>query len=92
MKLAIALIAAAALAGCAGGQSATKIETIEVIKEVQKPCPGERAARPTPLISPLPTDLETLAAVLAAKLVEYAGPGKYADKADAIMLRCLDSP
>jgi hypothetical protein len=38
----------------------------------------------------LPSDLESLAALLGAKLKEWAGPGGYGDQADAIMARCVD--
>lgn len=94
MKHSLILIPAIlALTGCASaGEKATKIETVEVVKETQRPCPGDQPKRPAPLPTPLPDDYEQLAAVLAAKLVEYAGLGMYADKADAIMARCLDKP
>lgn len=81
------LLAPVALAACAT-ESATRIETVEVVKEVQRPCPGERPARPAK-IGALPIDLAQLAAVLGAKLAEWSDPGKYADQADAIFDRCL---
>lgn len=90
MRIAV-LVAALALAGCATTGQPTRVETVEVIKEVQVPCPAQRPARPAPL-GPLPTDLETLAAILAAKVREYAGPGGYADQSDAIMARCTQLP
>ena len=56
-----------------------------VTKEVAKPCPVKEPARPAALQRPLPTDAVSLAALLGAKLLEYAGPGGYADRAhDAI--------
>lgn len=91
MRLIIISVAALALAGCATTGQPTRVETVEVIKEVQVPCPAQRPARPAPL-GPLPADLETLAALLAAKVKEYAGPGAYADQADAIMARCTQQP
>jgi len=69
-----------------------EVRTVEVVRTVQAPCPGEKPVRPAPLERPLPTSLEALTATLAAKLLEYAGEGQYADKADAIMTRCLSEP
>ena len=66
-----------------------EVRVVERVVEVQKPCPGEKPERPAPLERPLPTTFEQLAAVLAAKLAEYAAPGMFADQADAIMVRCL---
>jgi hypothetical protein len=83
----IALIALLALAACKTTAPEVRIETIEVLREVTKPCPGTRPSRPAP-IGVLPGDLGALAAVLGAKLAEYAAPGKYADQADAIFDRC----
>jgi hypothetical protein len=76
------------LSACAH-EGPVRIETVTVTKEVQRPCPGTKPKRPEPLARPLPSDLEQLAAVLAAKLGEYALPGQYADQAEAIMDRCL---
>ncbi len=77
----------AALGACASPDGPVRIETVEVVREVQKPCPAELPVRPAK-IGALPTDLAALAATLAAKLAEYSDPGKYADRADAIMARC----
>jgi hypothetical protein len=82
------LFPVALVAACAHVDPPVKIETVEVVKEVQKPCPGEKPERPAK-IGVLPTDLAALAALLGAKLAEYSDPGKYADRADAIMDRCL---
>lgn len=81
------LIPAAMLTACASDPP-VRIETVEVVKETQRPCPGERPARPAK-IGTLPTDLAQLVAVLGAKLAEYSDPGKYADRAEAIFDRCL---
>lgn len=69
-----------------------RTETVEVPVETQRPCPGVKPKRPAPLERPLPTNLEALAATLAAKLAEWSAPGMYGDKADAIMTRCLTEP
>lgn len=72
---------------CAHDEPAVEVRTVEVVKEVQKPCPGDVPKRPLPL-GPLPSDLGKLAAVLGAKVAEYAGKGGYADRADTWMQRC----
>lgn len=77
-----------ALSGCASSEPGIEVRTVEVVRTVQAPCPGPRPERPEPL-GPLPTDAVKLAAVLGAKLLEYAGPGMYADRADAIFDRCV---
>jgi hypothetical protein len=78
------------LTACAGATPPPAVETRIVTKtvEVQKPCPVTVPVRPAPLAKPLPTDLGKLVAALGAKLVEYAGPGRYADKADAALKTC----
>lgn len=88
---AFALIALLALAACKTTSPNVRIETVEVLREVTKPCPGQRPARPAP-IGVLPGDLAQLAAVLGAKLAEYAAPGKYADQSEAIFDRCPLEP
>lgn len=77
------------LAGCAHDQPGVQVKTVEVVKEVQRPCPGDMPVRPAALAKPLPTNLEALAAALAERLAEWSAPGKYGDQADAIMRRCL---
>lgn len=79
------------LAGCGATTPppAVEIRTVEVLKEVQRPCPAKKPARPGPLLRPLPTDAIQLAAVLALKLREYAEPGGYADRADAAIEVCV---
>lgn len=76
-----------AVLGCTKAERGIQTEIVRVPVEVQKPCPGEIPTRPDAL-GPLPTDAVELAARLAAKLVEYSGPGGYADRADAWMQRC----
>lgn len=79
------------LAGCGTGVTpppAVEVRTQTVIKEVAKPCPVTIPERPAPLAKPLPTDAVRLAALLGAKLVEWAGPGKYGERADAALRQC----
>lgn len=82
------LIAALALAGCATDNCpppGIQLQTVTKTVEVQRPCAVTQPKRPAPLATPLPTDAVQLAAMLGAKLYEYAGPGGYADRAhDAI--------
>lgn len=66
-----------------------QIRTVEVVKEVQRPCPVTKPSRPAPLAKPYPSDAVQLAAALTAKLLEYAGPGGYAERADAAIDRCV---
>ena len=66
---------------------AAEAQTVEVIKEVQKPCPGKVPARPKKM-EDLPTDAMQLIAALGAKLKEYAGEGMYADKAQLYFKTC----
>ena len=65
-----------------------EVRTLEVPVEVQAPCPGIAPVAPGPLDRPLPDDAVALAAVLAAKLVEYVGPGKYVDRVEAYVAAC----
>lgn len=79
------------LAGCAHKPDpAVEVRVVEVPVEVQKPCPGEVPERPAP-IGELPRDLRQLAALLGAKLTEYAGEGQYADQAEAYFRACPPS-
>lgn len=64
-----------------------EIRTVEVIKEVQKPCPGTVPTRPDPLGALAATSEGALAQVLA-KLAEYSGDGQYADQAEAYFETC----
>lgn len=67
---------------------AVEVRTQTVVKEVQRPCAVTIPQRPAPLAKPLPTDAVKLAALLGAKLVEWAGPGKYGERADAAIREC----
>lgn len=79
------------LAGCASSSTirpAVEIRTVERVVEVQLPCSATVPARPAPLAKPLPTDAIALSALLGAKLLEYSGPGGFADRALASLSIC----
>lgn len=85
------ILAPLALAGCTTTQTAppaVEIRTVTKTVEVQKPCPVTIPQRPAKLATPLPDDAVRLAALLGAKLVEWAGPGGYGDRADAALRKC----
>jgi hypothetical protein len=67
---------------------AVQIKTVEVVKEIQRPCPVKKPERPGPLARPLPTDSIRLNALLALKLADYAAPGGYTDKLEALLAIC----
>ena len=91
-RLSITVAALALLNACAGDPDpVVSIRTVEVVREVEKPCPAVRPDRPA-VIGTFPTDLEALAAVLASKLEEWSGEGQYGDRAEAIMNRCTEPP
>lgn len=72
---------------CGTAEPGIEIRTVEKVVEVQKPCPATAPVQPAP-IGPLPSDANALAAVLGAKLLEYVGPGKYADQVAAYVRAC----
>lgn len=78
------------LAACHHTQPGVEVRTVEVVKEVQKPCPGIRPERPEPL-GPLPQHAVQALALALAKLGEYSLPGGYADKAEAYFQACPNS-
>lgn len=61
-----------------------------IIKEVARPCPVTIPERPKPLDRPLPTDAVSLAARLAERLSEWAGPGGYGERADSALKTCVE--
>lgn len=88
MRLFLILLA---LAGCAKPDPtppATKVQVVREVVEVQRPCSVTIPARPSPLARPLPNDAEKLAAILGAKLEEYAGAGRFADRVMDALARC----
>lgn len=86
-----AILFALTLAGCAGRQAAP-VSVPSVSVEVQKPCVAERPVRPSKIGPIASNDPFVIIAILAAKLAAYSDPGKYADRAEAIMNRCTVSP
>lgn len=77
------------LAACATtGQPAIKVEYREVLKETQRPCPVTKPVIPDKLARPLPRDPARLIDLLVAKLMEYAGPGGYSERANAAIETC----
>ena len=89
--LAATAMLAALLAGCATKgplPPAVEIQTVTVTKEVMRPCPVTIPQKPALLARPLPKDAVQLAALLAAKLIEWAGPGGYGERADTALKTC----
>lgn len=79
--------AALALAACQHTEPGIEVRTVEVIREVQKPCPGIPPVRPGPL-GTLKASAESALAQVLAKLAEYSGAGQYADRAEAYVEAC----
>ena len=82
------------LAACGGRMHVvapgTEVRYQEVTREVKKPCPAKKPARPAPLARPLPKDNpRALIDVLVSKLEQWAGPGGYGEKADKALDLCL---
>lgn len=83
------------LAACGANPNArpaVEIRTVERVVEVAKPCPVTKPDRPAKLSRPLPSDSVALAALLGAKLLEYDGPGGFADRALAALNTCTATP
>lgn len=78
-------------AGCASTKSppAVEVHVVEKLVEIQRPCPVKKPDRPGPLARPLPTDSIQLNALLALKLADYAAPGGYTDKLEALLAICM---
>lgn len=76
-----------ALAACNHTEPGIEVRTVEVVKEVQKPCPGTVPDRPAALGS-LASTAEAALAQALAKLAEYSGDGQYADRAEAYFETC----
>jgi len=69
------------------GVFCTVTGAVRVEVPVQRPCAATLPPRPVPFAS-LPADAVAALAVTMAKLTEYAGRGKWADKAEAAMGVC----
>ncbi|UIJ43740.1 hypothetical protein LZK98_11625 [Sphingomonas cannabina] len=83
------VLAALLLASCKTPPApGIEVRTVTKTVEVQRPCAATKPKRPAPIPLPMPTDALQLAAVLGAKLAEYAGPGAYADRAEAVIDEC----
>ena len=85
-----AIIACLLLAACKT-TPAVEVRTVEVVRETMRPCPVAKPVRPADLTA-LPDDARDAVLVLYAKLLEYAGPGGYADQADKAIGVCVGSP
>lgn len=88
----LGLISFALVTGCSTARTpppGVEVKWVDRVVEVQRPCPATRPERPAPLARPLPTDANALAAVLLSKLIEWAGPGGYGDRADTALDICL---
>ena len=72
---------------CETREPGIEVRTVEVIKEVQKPCPGTVPARP-PKLGPLASTSEGALAQVLAALAEYSGAGQYADRAELYFRIC----
>ena len=83
-----ALLAAITLSACATTQPGVRVKTVTVTKEVQRPCAVKPIERPAKLTRPLPTDAIALALTLQAKLLEYAGPGGWAERMEGALAIC----
>jgi hypothetical protein len=66
----------------------TKVIYQTVEKEVPRPCPVTKPVKPKPLARPLPVDPARLIDLLAAKLLEWAGPGGYGERASQAIDIC----
>jgi hypothetical protein len=83
----IILGAAMLVAACSHTEPGIEVRTVEVVKEVQKPCPGKPPVRPSPL-GPLMSTAEAALAQVLAKLAEYSGKGQFADQTAAYVEAC----
>jgi hypothetical protein len=75
------------IGACQTAEPGIEVRTVEVVREVQKPCPGTPPVRPAPL-GPLMATAEAALAQALAKLAEYSAPGQFADQADAYVEAC----
>lgn len=90
VRLVTILALAFLLLGCST-PTATKVEFQTVKVEVQKPCPVTKPVIPAKLTRPLPSDPARLIDLLTAKLLQWAGPGGYGERADAALDTCVSA-
>jgi hypothetical protein len=79
------------LTACPGDHVASVGEKViyqDRLVEVPRPCPVTKPVKPKPLARPLPADPARLIDLLAGKLLEWAGPGGYGERADAAITTC----
>jgi hypothetical protein len=90
-NLSVVIVSALLLTGCFGKDEPprVRIEYQDRLVETVKPCPAEKPERPAKLARPLPGTPAQLIDVLVAKLTEWAGPGGYGEKADAVIDSCI---
>ena len=84
---AMIIFAALSLAACAHSPAPVEVRIQERTVEVMRPCPAEAPPRPAP-IGDVPTDALAALRIVTAKLLEYAGAGGYADRAEAALAIC----
>lgn len=85
-RFAIATLALV-LAACAHSPAPVEVRIQERTVEVLRPCPVEAPERPAPLDT-LPDNAVDALRMVTAKLLEYAGAGGYADRAEAAIGVC----
>lgn len=85
----LSLMAAALmiLNACQHTEPGIEIREVEVVREVQKPCPGTVPTRPGAL-GPLADTAEAALAQTLAKLAEWSGDGQYGDRAEVYFEAC----
>lgn len=89
LAIGLNLVAGLTFAACSTtSQPAVKVVYQEVVKEVQRPCPVTKPVTPGKLDRPLPADPARLVDLLVAKLLEWAGPGGYGERADSAIETC----
>jgi hypothetical protein len=88
MRRLFMIAAVLSLAGCAAASNpGIEIRTVTVTKEVQRPCAATAPTRPAATGS-LPAQAADAVLVLGAKILEWAGEGGYADRAEAAIAEC----
>lgn len=91
MRGPLSSIVLAALTACTHTPTppATQIKVVRETVEVFKGCNIVAPPRPGPL-GDIPQNSEQALAKVGAKLTEYAGPGKWADRMEKALAICLE--